>query len=383
MATRTKKQDDVMMEDLAQKTVDEAALETQESPSLDDLEVDEADTVLPDEGEAVEEEPKKPARARKRSKEAEPSTAGGSRRSFRPESVITVHKESTIPNVHVDEREKWHEIQNAFYTKKMLTGTLSAIERMRIGASDTINVAVVNYGNLRVIIPIEEMNIQLGKNNEDMVRKIKIANNMIGSEVDFVVTHMDESAGAVVASRKQAMEQKKHDFYIEKQDSGEPVITVGKDVEARIIAVAESAVRLEVFGIDLFVRAIDMDAAWIADARDKYYVGGTAVVRVQNINIKDGQVVSIEVDGKCIALETQKQESCSKNGKYLGEVTGVHNGIYFIRLTCGVNAISHTCQVAGRKPAKKDRISFACTRMDEEQHVAIGIITKVVQRAEN
>ena len=55
------------------------------------------------------------------------------------------------------------------------------------------------------------------------------------------------------------------------------------------------------------------------------------------------------------------------------------NGVVFIRLNNGVNAIAHSCYDL-RTPGKKDDVSFAVTRLDEEQGVAIGIITRIIKQ---
>ena len=51
----------------------------------------------------------------------------------------------------------------------------------------------------------------------------------------------------------------------------------------------------------------------------------------------------------------------------------------YIRLNNGVNAIAHTCYDS-RMPGKKDDVSFAVTRLDEEHGVAVGIITRIIKR---
>ena len=49
----------------------------------------------------------------------------------------------------------------------------------------------------------------------------------------------------------------------------------------------------------------------------------------------------------------------------------------YIRLSNGVNAVAHSCYNY-RTPGKKDDVSFAVTRIDEEQGVAVGSITQII-----
>lgn len=328
--------------------------------------------------EAVEE--KKPAKRTPRSKRQseEPKAV----KKLNTRDVITLQKNSDVISERDAENEKRHELQNSFLTKKVLTGTLSSIERMRISEEQTIQVAIADYKGIRIIIPLTEMNIILdnGKNDDNVIRQIKIASNMIGCEIDFTVTSTDEGAYSAVASRKDAMKRKIQDFYMADEGTS-PVIEAGKIVEARIIAVAETVLRLEVFGIECFVRVLDMNPAWVADARDYYSVGNTVRVLVKEVVIQEDKV-TIEVDGKTV-IESEQTEKhvCTSGSRYLGEVTGTHKGMYFVRLRTGVNAIAHTSQVQGARPGKKDEVAFVCTRMDVEKGVAIGIITRIVKKS--
>lgn len=70
---------------------------------------------------------------------------------------------------------------------------------------------------------------------------------------------------------------------------------------------------------------------------------------------------------------------CVLQGKYAGRVTDVRHGVVFIRLNNGVNAIAHTCYDR-RMPGKKDTVSFAVTRLDEERGIAVGIITRIIKQ---
>ena len=45
----------------------------------------------------------------------------------------------------------------------------------------------------------------------------------------------------------------------------------------------------------------------------------------------------------------------------------------------GVNAVAHSCYDY-RMPGKKDDVSFAVTRLDMEQGVAVGIITRIIRQ---
>lgn len=77
-------------------------------------------------------------------------------------------------------------------------------------------VAVVYYKGCRILIPMEEMMINLegdGRENSDPLnRQTRLANNMLGAQLDFMIRDMDEKTQSVVASRKEAMLRKDSSF---------------------------------------------------------------------------------------------------------------------------------------------------------------------------
>lgn len=46
-------------------------------------------------------------------------------------------------------------------------------------------------------------------------------------------------------------------------------------------------------------------------------------------------------------------KKCHRQGKYVGTITDVYKGTYFIRLDIGVNAVAHSCNMASL-PSKKN-----------------------------
>ena len=184
-----------------------------------------------------------------------------------------------------------------------------------------------------------------------------------------------------VASRREAMLRKRQTFYLGKDVSGNPYIYPGRLVEARVIAVAEKVLRVEAFGIECAIFARDLSWQWVSDVRDLYSVGDRVLVRVQEISGEDAEHLSIRADIRSTFSETSVDnlKKCQVQSKYAGKVTDLRGGVVYIRLNNGVNAIAHTCYDS-RMPGKKDDVSFAVTRLDEEHGIAVGIITRIIKR---
>ena len=105
-----------------------------------------------------------------------------------PSSILTLSTDSEVETQESREDIIWHELQNAYRTRKILTGNLGGIERMEGGGT----IAVIYYKEMRVVIPLAEMMINLVEDEshdygELVLRQNKILGNMLGCEIDFIV----------------------------------------------------------------------------------------------------------------------------------------------------------------------------------------------------
>ena len=297
-----------------------------------------------------------------------------------PKGILTV---SALGTAQTEKKEDlvWHELVNAQRTRKILSGNLSGIERLDGGWV----VAVVYYKGCRVLIPMDEMLINLegdGREKADILnRQTRLANNMLGAELDFIVRELDEISGSVAASRKEAMLRKRAQFYFERQGEEIPMITPGRIVEARVIAVAQKAVRLEVFGVECSLKARDMSWEWMQDANDRFAIGDVVNVLVKKVEGDSIDNLKIQVSAKEASTNMNKINllRLKRQGKYVGTVTDVYKGTYFLCLDCKVNAVAHSCNTASL-PGQGDEVGFLVTRINEEREVAEGIITRIIKR---
>jgi hypothetical protein len=301
----------------------------------------------------------------------------------RSDYVLTIDARSHVQTEQERQEIIWHEIRNSHIAGRMLTGTLSGVEQTESG----LTIAVVDYKGFRVAIPIKEMMLytdQIPHGTEYaklMDRLNRILVTMLGAEIDFIVRGIDKESRSVVASRKAAMLRKRQTFYMDTNEQGEPMIYEGRIVQARVIGVAEKVLRVEIFGVECAIFARDLAWTWFGDAREQYSVGDRVLVRVLTIDRADVNRISITADIRSVASATS-QENLKKimpQCRYVGQVTDFRNGVAYIRLNNGVNAIAHTCYDR-RMPGKKDDVSFAVTRLDEERGIAVGIITRIIKQ---
>lgn len=297
-------------------------------------------------------------------------------------NILTLENDAAVETQKSKEDLIWHEITNAYRTRRILTGMLGGIEKLEGGATITI----VYYKNFRVVIPITEMMINLIEDEthnygELSLRQNKIVNTMLGCEIDFIIKGLDSKERSIVASRKDAILKKRQIFYFDQDSSGTPKVYPDRVVQARVISVAEKVVRAEIFGVETSIPARDLSFDWLGDARERFHVGDHILVRIQEVKSEDLEHISVRADVKSVEGNTSKANLalCKVQGKYAGTVEDIHNGTVFVRLQIGVNAIAHTCYDS-RTVGKKDDVSFVVTHIDSERNVALGIITRIIRQ---
>ena len=303
-------------------------------------------------------------------------------RAVREAPVLTLEAGASVETQENIEDAVWHEIHNAYRTRRILTGMLGGIEQTDNGKT----IAIVDYKGFRIVIPLKEMAIKIPNNlygeayTQLIVRQHKLVSNMLGADIDFIIRGIDAKTRSIVASRKDAMLKKRQLFYLQPDASGAYRIYDGRIVQARVIAVAEKAIRIEAFGAECSILARDLSWDWIGDAHDRFAVGDQILVRISEVNRESLEDLSIKADVKSVS-ENKRDilKKCRVQSKYAGKVTDVHKGVVYVRLTNGVHAIAHSCYDR-RMPGKKDDVSFAVTHIDEERGVAIGIITRIIKQ---
>lgn len=323
----------------------------------------------------------KPARKRTKASAAKAETPNAPIKKTAPSSILTLSADAEVETQESREDTIWHELQNAYRTRKILTGTLGGIEKMEGGGT----IAVVYYKEMRIVIPLAEMMINLVEDaahdyGELVQRQNKILGNMLGCEIDFIIKGLDNASRSVVASRRDAMYKKRQIFYMP-DANGISRVCEDRIVQARVIAVAEKVVRVEIFGTECSILARDLSWDWMGDATERFHVGEQILVRILSVKLHSLEDISVKADVKSVNGNTSKENlsKCKIQGKYAGTVTDIHKGTVFVRLHIGVNAVAHSCY-DNRLPGKKDEVSFVVTRIDADRNVAVGLISRIIKQ---
>ena len=117
--------------------------------------------------------------------------------------VLTIESGDEIETEDAREAAAWHEIHNAYRTRRILFAPLGGIEQTDSGKT----IAVVDYNGFRIVIPLKEMMVAPSAANSTdsmAVRQMKLLGNMLGAEIDFVILGIDSKSRSVVASEEDA-----------------------------------------------------------------------------------------------------------------------------------------------------------------------------------
>ncbi len=296
--------------------------------------------------------------------------------------VLAIDEESKVQSAEEKEAYLWMELRNSLRTKRSLTGILGGVERTSSG----LPLAIVYYKDMRVVIPATEMNIRLEDHRESGDKELhnryaQILSWMMGAEIEFTVSGLDRRSGSVVASRADAMRRKQRQFFLIPGRDGRPLVQEGTVAEARVIAVSERVVRVEIFGVEFPIFAREVAWEWVDDCNDYYGIGDRVLVKLLSIDRSDPGNIRLQASIRETVPNPAKEniKKCVVQGKYIGKVTDVNRNAIYVRLNVGVNAVALAVHDR-RTPCRKDDVSFVVTRIDEEAGIAIGIITRIIKQ---
>jgi len=289
------------------------------------------------------------------------------------------------------EMEILHDFKDAAKNQRIICGSIEGVEKTKNG----FLVATTSYMGKRVIIPLEKgmgYRLEAGDKKEYFKRLMQITNTLLDCEIDFVIKGFQASENCYVASRDEALNKKIRTYYCTPDETGKPKIYAGKKVQARVMAVKEKKMRIEVFGVEFSMHPKVIRKRFIGDLRDEYFVGDRINVIITEVNYPKEEadvnnpdyLRNITIKAECASLNDLDMEEnfdkISEDGKYVGEVTDIHNNTIFMYLSVGVNAIAHKV-LTNQQVFKGDRVRFVCKQKTPETLVAKGYVIEPIRKA--
>lgn len=206
---------------------------------------------------------------------------------FNDEGVIPIEERLQFKTPNVKKKETSVNIEKAKVTGEILTG--------RVVGTRLINgniYAKVKYGDYRVLISFEDMNVSTKDDDEYIKshsgvladkRKRLLINERAFSEIDFVVVDADTRSRIAIGNRRAAMTRKLLNFYTSRNRNGEFNANEGDRVEARIVMVSATRMTVEVFGKEFVLFPDSISWTRIPNVSAEYNVGDTCAVIIKKL----------------------------------------------------------------------------------------------------
>lgn len=231
-----------------------------------------------------------------------------------------------------EERQEWNSIYASYRGRSALHGRIIGVDPLRARVTnrdtgemewETMYCAIVIPYRVRIVIPESEL-WEDGKSKPDYVTR-----NMVGANIDFIITKVDRENNFALASRRLALRARRWYFAHRPQLNRE-----GARIKCKVLVVGPRRCLVECYGHDINMTQREMDYAAIPDLREVYHAGQELDCIVKQYNPKSNELI----------ISVKEVESNPYNGaeerhpvgsKRLAVVSGKYGGGVFCNLPDG------------------------------------------------
>lgn len=211
--------------------------------------------------------------------------------------VFTEFGETVVESESARIKEDLVALTASLQSKRILKGTITGVRSVNPDNAIATYLAEVTYGcgGVKVLIPSYALFVYDIKKYTDPNIQNAIANNMqemIGSEISFIVRSIDKNKLEVIADRLYALQEEGYANFVKIQRDGKPRIVKDCLIQGKVLRVTKYSVTVSALGVDCTIRKTnDKDEiSWnyIESCRDIYQPGDDIIVKVlgiQRINV--------------------------------------------------------------------------------------------------
>jgi ribosomal protein S1 len=297
-------------------------------------------------------------------------------RKARPAPVISIDDRLVVETDADKARDAMLDLVESLKTRRILSGTVQGIERPGDG---TNSVAVIYHGDFKVLIPAEEMvekpEDTRGRSASDALHYM--LNKRLGAEVDYIVKGIDGEAGVAVASRLEAMEAKRREYYFSTDRDGNNLLYNGVCAEARVVSVIRAGIFADVFGVETYIPLRELSYQRMLDAAASYQPGQRILVRLLDIDRSDRSHIRVNASIKRAGENPYEKalKRYSVGNRYVGTVSMVDTTGVFVALDGGIDCL---CSYPKRgRPPRGSRVTVRILGINNESNRIWGAITHI------
>ena len=256
--------------------------------------------------------------------------------------------------------------------------------------------AVVQYNSCLVYIPAEYYLEDYFTLNQKKVKSY--IEERGGAEVDFRVIKIfrDSPEPLYIGSRIAALRKNRCDFWYSERDVGRSLLETGSIHEARVVAVSDGQLFVELFGVEARINARDITWNYIDSLKEKYSPGSTEFVKVKKATLlpaKEAEAYGYPVTCELSVKEAKKDprekffktnlQGMNFNGELRHTRVDENNVTWYyveIGKTDYEEGITIYCRLGDRIskiPRRGDRVSGKVTFANDKQMRLFGTIYHV------
>lgn len=257
------------------------------------------------------------------------------------------------------------ELMRSKEEKRILTGKISGIEDEYYKLkNENISCAIVWYEDIKVLIPATHLGIS--KINKSMIR------GMLGAEIDFIVVEIDNNSNIAIASRKDAMELRaKLEL---------PKLNQNDTVKVRILAVGVKHILVELYGVEVIIKADNLQHTYILNCKDIYLPGEYLKVRIKQIDIENK---IFELSSKDFLENPYKtiRKYITESGEYTGKVIAFpkkNSGVIVQLDTSNITCLVRIPARFNNYPHFLDKVLIKVTEIKEDKKLIYGYLMRVI-----
>lgn len=254
--------------------------------------------------------------------------------------------------------------------------------------------AIVRYGERDVLIPAVYFFEDYYDMNQNDI--LKLMQGRLKSEVDFRVVKIDRQSDPknpiYTGSRIAAMRKKRCDYWYSERTKGQQLLEKDSIVEARIVAVTQHLIFVEVFGAEFPIYTSDIAHTYIRDVRydTDYAPGDTEIVMLKSVTLQDkNRAAALGWPVKCegsikdtIEDNTESYLMKLREGSFtIGTVTNVRigkNNTNDIYVNNGrIDIFCRVSQDISMRPKIGDSVQIKIKRVDVPNRFVFGYIQHI------
>lgn len=280
------------------------------------------------------------------------------------EKIKVVTNESEKQNMLLD-------LLESLRAGRILTDMIQGVEMYEDGPC-----AVLYRGDFKVIIPgkqlVEPPEDTRGQPEKEIYRYL--LTKRLGAEVDYIIKGVDQKADVAVASRLEAMYQKRRAYYNGVDRNGNRLLYEGALAEARVTSVIRPGMFVELFGVDTYVPLKALSYQRWADASEHYQPGDRVIVKIMKLDRTNRNKIKVVVSVKH-AGENPYEKALKKyveGNSYIGTVSMVNTSGVFVAMEHGIDCL---CEYPKRgRPPVGARVTVRILGIDKKRHRMWGSI---------